>query len=275
MARSISTIQAEMATARAASAELAGLSSPSATSLYRLLEFVLATSIWVFETILERFRKEMADTIARAPAGTPNWYADRALEFQLDDTLVVLASGKPGYADGSTGQKIVTRATAKEASTGKLFVKVAKDGPTVGTLAALSTDELVQVRGYMSALKFAGTRLEVVSRSADRLLVLGNIYYDPLLPLATVRANTVAAAQGYLAALDFDGQVYVSKLVDALQAVAGVRDVELVSVAARVGVAAPVAISRIYETAAGYIIPEDTPGLTLLDTLTFVPDGQQ
>ncbi|MDO7877391.1 hypothetical protein Q5H93_21800 [Hymenobacter sp. ASUV-10] len=275
MARSIATIQAEMAAARAARAELAGLSSPSATSIYRLMEFVVAASIWAFETILDRFRDEVAGIIARAPAGTPLWYADRALEFQLDDELVILPSGKPGYGDGGTGARIVTRATAKEASTGKLFVKVAKDGATAGTLAALSNDELVQVRGYMDRLKFAGTRLEVVSREADRLLVLGTIYYDPLLPLATVRANAVAAVQGYLAALDFDGQVYVSKLVDALQAVAGVRDVEMVSVAARVGVAAPVAIPRVYETAAGYIVPEDTPGLTLLDTLTFVPDGQQ
>lgn len=264
-----------MAAARAAQAELAGLSSPSATAIYRLFEFVVAGSIWAFEMILDRFRDEVAATIARAPAGTPAWYADRALEFQLDDELVVLPSGKPGYGDGGTGARIVSRATAKEASTGKLFIKVAKDGATKGTLAALSSDELVQVRGYLDRLCFAGTRLEAVSRSADRLQVMGSIYYDPLLPPATVRANAVAAVQGYLAALDFDGLVYVSKLVDALQAVAGVRDVALSTVAARVGVAAPVPIPRVYETAAGYIVPEDTPGLTLLDTLTFVPDGQQ
>jgi hypothetical protein len=275
MARSIATIQAEMAAARAASAELAGLSSPSATSIYRLLEFVQATSIWAFETILDRFRDEMADTIARAPAGTPAWYADQALLFQVGEPLIVLPSGKPGYEVVNPARRIVTRSTAKEASTGKLFLKVAKDGATAGTLAALSNEELVQVSGYMTALKFAGTRLEVVSRSADRLQLTGTIYYDPLLPVATVRTNVVAAVQGYLAGLDFDGQVYVSKLTDALQAVPGVRDVAPLTVAARVGVAAPVAIPRIYETAAGYIVPEDTPGLTLLDTLSFLPDGQQ
>jgi len=265
-----------MATARAAQAELAGLSSPSATAIYRLFEFVVAGSIWAFETILDRFRKEVDDSIARAPAGTPDWYADRALEFQLDDPLVVLPTGKPGYAEGSSGPRIVTRATAKENNTtGRLFLKVAKDGATPGTLAALDpATELVQVRGYFDRIRFAGTRLEVVSRDADRLLVLGGIYYDPLLPVATVRTNAVAAVQGYLAALDFDGLVYMSKLVDALQAVPGVVDVQLLTVTARVGSAAPVAIDRVYETAAGYIIPEDVPGLTLADTLTFLPNGQ-
>jgi len=275
MARSIPQIQAEMATNRAAQAELAGLSSPSATAIYRLFEFVVAASIWAFEMILDRFREEVDDTIARAPAGTPAWYADRALEFQLDDTLVVLPSGKPGYAEGSTGAQIVTRATAKENdTTGRLFIKVAKDGATPGALAALSPAELVKVRGYIDLLRFAGTRLEVVSREADQLQVSGSLYYDPLLPVATVQANAVAAVRGYLAALDFDGQVYVSQLTDALQAVPGVRDVLLVSVAARVGAAAPVAFARVYETAAGYIVPEESTGLTLLDTLTFLPNGQ-
>ena len=275
MARSIPTIQAEMAAARAARAELAGLSSPSATSIYRLFEFVVAGSIWAFEMILDRFRAEVATIISNAPAGTPMWYAARALEFQLDDELVILPSGKPGYGDGGTGARIVTRATAKEASTGKLFIKVAKDGPAPGTLAPLDElTELVQVRGYFDRLRFAGVRLEVRSREADRLRVTGTIYYDPLLPVAMMRANVISAITRYLGALEFDGLVYVTRLTDAIQAVAGVRDVAPLTVEARVGGFLK-SIPRAYETEAGYIVPEEMVNYTLLDTLTFAPDGQQ
>ena len=272
MARTIPDIQAAIAAARAARPELAGLTSPSATAIYRLIEYVVAVAQWAHETLWDRFRADVDAVIAAAPAGTVPWYAARALEFQQDDQLVVLASGKPGYAPGATGAKIVTRATAKENDlTGRLFIKVAKNGATPGTLAALATAELVQVQGYFARLRFAGTRLEVVSREADRLQLTATVYYDPLLNVPALKAATAAAVGTYLAGLDFDGQLYVARVEDAIQAVAGVQDVQLVRVAARTGSDAPTVFGRVYETAAGYVVPEDTSGLTLADTLTFVP----
>lgn len=274
MARSISTIQAAIAADRQARAELAGLNSPSATSIYGLLEYVTAVAHWALETLWDRFRSDVEAVIAAAPAGTPGWYAARALEFRLGDTLTLLPNGKPGYAAGTSGAKIVTRATAKENDqTGKLFLKVAKAGATAGTLAALSAAELVQVQGYFARLRFAGTRLEVVSREADRLRVSASIYYDPLLDVPALQAAVSAAIEGYLAGLAFDGFVYLAKLEDAIQAVPGVQDVQLTSVSARTGTAAPVVITRAYETAAGYLVVEETAGFTLADTLTFVPNA--
>jgi hypothetical protein len=229
-------------------------------------------ALWAHETLWDRFKADVDAIIAAAPAGTAAWYAARALEFQEGDPLTVLPSGKPGYAAGTSGAKIVARATAKENDlTGKLFIKVAKAGATAGTLAALSNAELVQVQGYFARLRFAGTRLEVVSRDADRLQLTGSIYYDPLLDVPTFQAAVLAAVRGYLAGLAFDGLVYVARLEDAIQAVPGVLDVQLVTVAARTGMASPVAFPRVYETQAGYIVAEETPGLTLADTLTFVP----
>lgn len=274
MARSISEIQAAIAAARAARLELAALTSPSATTIYKLIEYVVAVAHWAHETIFDRHQADVDALIAAAPAGTAPWYAARALEFQLGDPLIVLPSGKPGYAPGTTGLKIVTRATAKENDlTGKLFIKVAKAGATAGTLAALAAAELVQVQGYFARLRFAGTRLEVVSRDADRLQLTATVYYDPLLNLPALKLAVITAIQRYLANLDFDGLVYVARLEDAIQAVPGVQDVQLIAAAARTGLAAPAVFARVYETAAGYIVPEDTAGLTLADTLTFVPNG--
>ena len=272
MARSISDIQAAIAADRATRPELAALTSPSATAIYRLIEYVVAVAHWAHETLWDRFRADVEATIAAAPAGTAAWYAARALEFQLGDPLILLPSGKPGYAAGTMSAKIVSRATAKENDlTGKLFIKVAKNGATAGTLAALSPAELVQVQGYFARLRFAGTRLEVVSRDADRLQLTGSIYYDPLLDVPTFKAAVVAAVQSYLANLAFDGLVYVARLEDTIQAVPGVQDVQLLTVAVRTGTAAPVVFTRVYETQAGYIVAEETVGLTLADTLTFMP----
>lgn len=276
MARTLSEITAELDTAKAGYPALAGLNSPSATSIWRLLRFVVAICAQTLETLWDRHTADVNAIVARAAVGTPGWYADRAKEFQKDDgSLAVQASGAIGYTVANPAARIITQATAKENSTtGKLFIKVAKAGAVAGALAPLSNAELVEVRGYFDRIRFAGTRLEVVSREADRLQIGGQIYYDPLLDVATVQAAVLKAAQAYLASLDFDGLVYASKLTDYLQAVPGIRDVAPVVLAARVGTAAPDFFTRVYETQAGYIILEDTPGAGLFDYLHFLPDGQ-
>ena len=276
MARTAQQLDAELLAAQNSYPELAALTSPSATALHRLWRYVVRVCMQVLETNWDRHRADVDAIVARAPAGTTTWYADRAKEFQKDDgSLAVLPNGAIGYATVDLAARIITQATAKEnALSGKLFLKLAKDGPTAGTLAALSAAELVQARGYFAQRGFAGVRLEIVSRDADRLQVAGNVYYNPLLDVATVQAGVVTAVQQYLASLDFDGLVYVTRLTDAIQAVPGVRDVAPLVVSARVGAALPVPFARVYETAAGYIVPDELPGATLLDTLQFLPDGQ-
>ena len=87
MARTIPQIQAALAAARAARPELAALISPSATALYVLIEYVVAVAQWTHETLWDRFQADVNTVVARAPVGTPGWYADRALQFQQGDTL--------------------------------------------------------------------------------------------------------------------------------------------------------------------------------------------
>jgi len=277
MARTAQEIDTELLAAQLSYPELAALTSPSATALHRLWRFVVGTCILVQETLWDRHKADVDAIVARAPVGTPGWYADRAKEFQKDDgSLAVQPSGAIGYATNDPAARIITQATAKENDqTGKLIIKVAKAGPTPGTLAPLDlSTEKVQVEGYFDRLRFAGTRLEVVTLEADRLQVTGTVYYDPLLNVATVKAAVVSAAQAYLAALDFDGLVYVSRFTDYLQAVPGVRDVAPLQLAVRLGGAAPVPFARTYETAAGYIVLDDEPGVGILDTLQFVPNAQ-
>ncbi|WP_400192829.1 hypothetical protein [Hymenobacter sp. B81] len=274
MARTIQQIFDSLVLEKNSRTELAAINSPSAVALWRNWLYVVAASMWVLETLWDEFRGEVDAVIARARPGTPEWYADRALEFQAGDTLTVGDDGIR-YAAGSTGAKIITRAAAKEATGNgllKLFIKVAKDGSQPDTLQALDADELTQVSGYFDRIRFAGTRLEVVSRDADRLQVYGTVYYDPLLKVTDLKAAVAKAIRGYLASLDFDGQVYRARVEDAIQSVAGVKDVKLETVNARVGTAPLNVIQRVYETAAGYIV-EDAAPLDFATTLTFLPHG--
>ncbi|TGE23563.1 baseplate J/gp47 family protein [Hymenobacter metallicola] len=271
MARTITEILASIQQARANTPALAEFKSNSATSLMGLWSYITAVVHWAHEVLWDQHKADVDATLARAKPGTAGWYAEQALLFQEGDTLVADDAGIH-YLAGSTGAKIITRAVAIENElSGKLFIKVATDGPTPGTLAALTPAQLTQVRGYFDRKGFAGVRKEVVSRAADRLKVEAEVYYDPLINVPALQLLVQAAVQRYLANLEFNGLVYLARIEDAIQSVPGVKDVKLVRVSARAGAGAPKVISRFYETEAGYIVTDEAAGSTLVDTLQFLP----
>jgi uncharacterized membrane protein len=272
MARTIQQIFDEIQAAAAADAVLQGrLSFVSATGIARLWAYVTAVALWAHEQLWERHKAEVEAALARAKPGTAEWYREQALLFQEGDTLQADDAGIH-YATGSTGAKIVTRAAAIEnAQTGKLFIKVAKDGPTPGTLAPLSGAQLTQVRAYFDRKGFAGVRKEVVSRGADLLKVRAEVYYDALIDVPALQLQVQAAIRSYLAALEFNGLIYVARVQDAIQSVPGVKDVQLLQLSARAGAGAPTLISRVYETQAGYIVEDAAAGSTLVDTINYLP----
>lgn len=272
MARTIPEIQAAIAADRATRLELAALTSPSATAIYRLIEYVVAVAHWVLETIFDRHEADVNAKLARARPGTAKWYADQLKKFQQGDQVLVDDEGIH-YPAGSSGLKLVTQATAKENFTAnQLFLKLATDDATApGGLRALTAPEMVQVRAYVTEIRYPGTRIIFTTGDADRLKVRAEVFYDALADVAALKAAVRAAVRLYLANLDFDGQVFLSKIEDAIQGVTNVKDVQLVSVTARNGTGAAVTITRVYETVAGYIVEDDAAGAGFLDTITFTP----
>jgi hypothetical protein len=277
MARTIQEVNESILQNIAANLVLAPmLTSPSSVSVFRLIAFVVATVIWTLETLFDRHKEDVNAALAKAKPGTAEWYAGKVKEFQQGDQLLVDDEGIH-YPSGSSGLKLVFQATAKENDqTGKLFIKVAAaDAVAPGGLRALTAAELTQVRGYLNRIRFAGTRIELVSRDADLLRIAGQIYYDPLLDLASVKASVRASLVGYLQKLDFDGQVFKARLEDAIQLATGVKSLEITAVSARSGQGQSVTITRVYETEAGYIVEDNAVGAGFLDTLDFLPYGTE
>ena len=272
MARTINQIYDSIITQVAATPELVGLSSPSATAIYKLLAYVMAVAHWTHETIFDRFTADVEAKLARAQPGTAKWYADQVKKFQQGDQLLVDDDGIH-YAAGTTGLKLVTQATAKENfTTNQLFLKLATDDATApGGLRALTAPEMVQVRGYIAQIRFPGTRIIETTGDADRLKLVAEVFFDPLVDVVSLKAAVRASLRSYLAQLEFDGLVFVARLEDAIQSVAGVKDVLLGTVSARNGTGNATPITRVYETVAGFIVEDDAQGAGFLDTITFTP----
>jgi hypothetical protein len=284
MARTIADIYAEIAAAKdsqAALAELApdadtaqelmtALTSSSRVAIWRLWAYVTAVAIHTHEVLWDLYRAEVEKRAAEAIVGTLRWYQATVLAFQLGDALTYnSATGKYVYSVLDVTKQIVKRCAVRETAQGLVF-KVAKLSGLVPV--GLSLQEAQAVAGYIKAVRFAGTRFQVVSGAGDILIVTATVFYDPIEPLATLKAAVESAIKAYVANLPFDGELLVNRLIDAVQAVQGVRDFQVVSVSTKQSVAAPIiVVNRAHVPYYGYYVNSSASGETLADTITYTP----
>lgn len=229
MARTIAQIQTEIITSIQNDATLSGINSPSATAIWRRWTWVVAVAIAALENLYDAFRSEIDTELATRKPHTLRWYQSKALEFQYGSDLV---EGQDYYDNSSltpdqiTAQQIVVQSAATEEND-RVIVKVARE--VSDELEPLTTPQYDAVVQYFADVKDAGVKLEVRSFAADKLKLVIDVYYDPLVLGATgarldgTNATPVKdAAKAFLRDLPFDGRFVKSYFVDALQAVDGV-----------------------------------------------------
>lgn len=278
MARSIEEIQNEMIAAKDADPNLVALNSPSQTAIWRLWTFIVAVAINLHEQFLDLGILEMEQIARDAIAGTADWLQQRVLEFQYDENdpqVITVIDGRATYPVVDPALRIVTRASVKEQSSGRVLVKVAK-GET--PLSPLNTNELNALIGYLDKVGFVGIPIDTISLNADRFRFEGEIFYSGEYVETTVKQAVIDAITLYLDNIsieNFDGTVTREKVIDAIQQVDGVVGVDTLNVLMNgrpeqdpLGGGNNVTITRQYETFAGYIIPEDTAGNTPDDLIT-------
>jgi len=254
--------------------------SPSKTAQWKLWRRIVAVVTNTFEQLLDIFRDEMELIALRAVPGTAAWLQRKVLEFQYDAVtpqVVVIIDGYPTYNPVRPELRIVKRCSVKQQIDRLVIVKVAKQD-TGGNLVPLTMTELNSLKGYVAKIQFAGTKINVISLVSDKLYIQADIYYDGEYVDSLVKTNVILAVENYLATIPFNGVLSNSGIEDAMQSVAGVKDVVLRQVIARPDTTAitdPGTIKLIfpnytevkkdYETAAGYVIRENTATYRLQD----------
>ena len=280
MARSIATIVALLDAEQAAQTGLSGLNSPSTTAIFKLWKYIVATQMFLQETLWDIYKAALELTISKAAVGTSAWLQDKVLKFQYDATTPqVLSVGSDfsvNYTTVDTTKQIITRAAVNRTAQRTVLVKVAKSDPPV----ALSGPELSSLNGYLDDICFAGVNYVATSLVSDKLYLKANVYYDGQYS-NTISESVISAVNVFLATLPFDGKIKLSAIVDSIQTVTGVNDVVLEDVAVRADATAfasktymvqgNTTLIPLYQLAAGYIIEETTASNTFTDTLTFTP----
>lgn len=247
---------------------LAGLTSVSQTAIWRAYVFIFSACIHYHEQLWDYFKQDLEAIALKAVPGTDAWLYARVKEFQYSaesPQVVQMVDGYPIYVPVNESLRIISRASVKQQIDRRVIIKVAKAG------GALSAEELSALKGYIAKIRFAGTKINILSFSSDKIKVVAEIFYLGEYVESTVKANVIAAINQYFASLPFDGVMYNQRLVNAIQAVEGVDDVVLGGVYARrdsEAVGQYIEVERFYETYAGYVVPEVTDGHTLADSLT-------
>ncbi len=269
MSRPIRDIYAEAIKERNKRMELNEFASDSKLSVMNGILWVVSTIIHSFEAILDVFAIDISSTINNRINGTPTYYANALLQFQKGDMLTVREDGLAfGYASVDTTKRIITQVSYTESANddgldNRLILKVATGEK--GNLSAISAEDLVVINAYINQIKFAGTRIEVISRMGDVLIPRATVYHDGAVRESELYDAIEESLNDYVMNIEFDSGVYVSRVLEAIKKVEHVTDVFidpahlpeqgifLACYDSDGHLAAPTKISRISHTSSGYV----------------------
>jgi hypothetical protein len=217
-----------------------------------LAEVGLQTGIDDINTILEN--KQVLNE---------QWYIAKAKEFQFGDTLLIdSVTYQPSYATVDEAAQIIGSATIRTVAN-QLQLKVRRTDSDI-----LSGAEKTAFEGYMNAIKAAGTRIRVDNFAADEVTLNMTILYKGSEDLTTLQSTVESTINDYLDNIEFDSSIYMSSIIDALQAIDGVIDPRLDSASAIDSLGNETSFTHEYSTNAGYAtINSSTP---LSSTITYI-----
>ena len=193
------------------------------------IAWCVAAAIFSFESLLDLFMVDISKVIENRVNGTPIYYINAVKRYQKGDELQVREDGLAfGYAESDTTKQIVTQASYIESTSdinidNKLVLKVATGES--GKLSAINSEELVLIQSYINKIKFAGTRIEVISREGDVLIPRLSVYYDGAVLESEIYSLIEEQLNLYMQSITFDSTIYLSDIITTIGKAAHVKDV--------------------------------------------------
>lgn len=260
---------------------LQDVTSPSKVADWRLWLCVVAAAIMVHEQLWDVAKSLLQDIADRAVPGTARWYQEQCFKFQLGYPLMWI-NGTYQYGTIDESAKIIKRAAVTEAA-GTVVIKAAKlQGSTVVWLdypnpQSVTGPEYIAFKQYINDIKYAGVATIIISSNPDKLKVGYKIYYDPLVLKSNGESLTEPgvfpvedAINNYITNLPFNGELMLSKLTDAVQAVSGVADAVIQVAEYQYGANPYTAIVDSYNSYAGYMNID--PAFPLNTMINYIPN---
>ena len=231
MSRTLTEIYNEAVDTRNKYLELTELTNDSKMSILNAFTWVTSTAIYTLETLMDVFMTDIAKVFNARINGTPAYYANAMLKWQYGDDLVLNEDGTQfSYPSVDETKRLITKVSYQEYYSSDykdniLVLKVAKG--EADSLSKLEDDELISARAYLSKIKFAGVKCNVVSRKGDVLVPRVDVYYDGAVSKEEIYSNIETALVQYIQNVNFDSAIYAHKVIDAIMGVDHVTDVHI------------------------------------------------
>lgn len=270
MARETEDIYQEMLAEKQSRSELDGLDSPSQTAEWRLWLRLFAQLFRWMEEKWDAFKIEIQAVVDANQFGTFEWWGSKIRVFQYGDMLQFI-DNKWQYATVDVTKQIIKYVSVSD-ERGLVKVKAAKQSDNKPV--QLDSDEASALLSYIRSIRPPGTRISVESLSADKLKTVMTVFYNAQLTQAAIKTAVEAAYTNYIntfnSVADFDGVYYVNGMIDAIQAVPGVvQDQVIVSeILVKQGADPYVQIVSKYQAKSGYF--EVDPDWPLDATVTYI-----
>lgn len=200
----------------------------SRVSLESMFADIAAISGNDLQQLIDSHTAEVSALVYSQKAHTARWYQQLALGFMLDMQLIPETDkyDTTGMSDADIADAKIVKycAVLTSIDSSEIVIKIA--GETDGVKDTIASAAQDQFEEYLRQTKDAGVRLRVVNEKAEILDFEAEIFYDPILLADDVKSACLAAAQGYINNLPFNGQYSNMALVDAMQAVAGAKTIQ-------------------------------------------------
>lgn len=267
--------------------------NPSQAAIWKDFVYAVAVIMAELEQLQDSFKGDVEQTINTASVHNIEFVRQQAFYFQYDSstpqviefieverpTVVI-----PVYPIIDEAKRIISICVIRFTTSRILNIFVAKNNPP----QKLSVGELASFQGYFTdggsstdlaqGVGVGGIAHACDSLDPDYVFLEATITYQGQYA-STISADCILAIENYLYALDKDGILKTTKLIDALQSVPGFIDIDIVNLAIRANaiifgsktylIQASAILSIQEEVAAGYAYQEVTGGNTFLDKLTF------
>lgn len=212
------------------------------------------------EILLDKHKDEVNAKIDKTETGSVDWYLEICKNYQHGDSLII-DNNRPVYSEIDETKHIVKRVAIKENTDASMDFKVVKE--VSGELTKLDLTELASFTAYLFRRKIAGTKITVQSLEADQLSFTAEVILDPILfdsnglLLSDGSEPVMLKVNEQIKNFDFGGTFYLSKLIDKVMDIEGVKDFYITA-----SILNTVAFTRKVESTAGYI-KLDTPNTTI------------
>lgn len=260
MARTVTAIKAEITAGFMANETMAAFygyaigsafeNTFSKLSFESILFYVIATAIFVVESLFDVLQTNVDSALQARLTHNRQWYVNLSKSFQYGDAI---NESTGSYDTIDETKQIIAHASVTETE-GVLFIKLAKEND--GELAALTDLEKNVFENYMREVKDAGVRINIVTGPGDDLILVLNIFYDPLVVDANGKLLVDSGQEPakdailvFIKNLPFNGEFIPASLTDALQVTKGVKIPVILSCQTKYG-------TNDYVEVDGKVVPE-------------------